>query len=75
MSKTELLEANRDALESTYHNMYMNCVAEDDQEMWDALHIYETALVELGILESDEPEEDYEDMLEDDTYAEDLEDE
>ena len=57
MSKSEWIEKNRDGLERLYHEMF-GLYIEDGLKEWDALQSYEQALVQMGILEPDEDEDD-----------------
>ena len=64
MTKTEWVERNRDGLEKAYSDLYLLCISEKDEALWDDLHKYEAALVNLGILEGDAPMEEAEDTNE-----------
>ena len=61
MTKTEWVERNRDGLEKAYSDLYLLCISEKDETLWDDLHKYEAALVDLGILEGDAPMDEAED--------------
>ena len=73
MTQEMWVDANRDALEKAYNELYRSCLEEDgvlDQESgnWKALHQYEDALVALGILEADEEEPEEADEYDSETH-------
>ena len=63
MTKEMWIEQHRDALEAEYDRMYRECVLANDEDLWDALHTYEAALIKLGLLEADTEEEPMDDDL------------
>ena len=63
MTKEMWIEQHRDALEAEYDRMYRECVLANDEDLWDALHIFEAALIRLGLLEADTEEEPMDDDL------------
>ena len=56
MTRSEWVEKNRDALEKQYYELYALTVQECMNNMWDAFKTFETALVQMGILEAEEDE-------------------